>query len=122
MAKLLNRLPPPQPHPVDRKLNEGDEVASFTVLHVPGHSPGHVAYWRESDRTLICGDVLFNLSLPTLKPGLREPYASFTPDPPRNRDSARRLAELRPNLILFGHGPPLKDGDRFVRFVESLPA
>ncbi len=122
MAKLLSKFPPPQPHPVERRLKEGDQVAGFTVLDVPGHSAGHIAYWRESDRTLICGDVLFNLSLPTLRPGLREPYASLTPDPARNRDSARRLAELRPNLILFGHGPPLRDGDRFVRFVESLPA
>jgi hydroxyacylglutathione hydrolase len=121
-AKLLSRLPLPHPHPVERRLRDEDEVAGFTVLDVPGHSPGHVAYWRESDRTLICGDVLFNLSLPTLKPGLREPYDMLTADPPRNRDSARRLAELKPNLVLFGHGPPLRDGERFVRFVESLPA
>jgi hydroxyacylglutathione hydrolase len=107
---------------VERRLHEGDEIAGFTVLDVPGHSPGHLAYWREGDRTLICGDVLFNLSLPTLRPGLREPYASFTPDPARNRESARRLAELPPDLILFGHGPPLRDRDRFVRFVEGLPA
>jgi hydroxyacylglutathione hydrolase len=120
-AKLLSRLPLPQPHPVSRRLNEGDEVGGFTVLDVPGHSPGHVAYWREADRTLICGDVLFDLNLPSLKPGLREPYVAFTPDPARNRESARKLAELRPNLILFGHGPPLRDGDHFVRFVESLP-
>jgi hydroxyacylglutathione hydrolase len=122
LARLLSKLPPPQPHPVHRRLNEGDEVAGFTVLDVPGHSPGHVAYWRERGGTLICGDVLFNLSLPTLRPGLREPYAALTPDPARNRDSARRLAQLRPQLILFGHGPPLRDGDRFVSFVESLPA
>jgi hydroxyacylglutathione hydrolase len=121
-AKLLSRLPLPQPHPVERKLREGDQIAGFTVLDVPGHSPGHVAYWRESDRTLICGDVFFNLSVPTLRPGLREPYASLTTDPPRNRQSARRLAELQPNLVLFGHGPPLRDGDRLVRFAESLPA
>jgi hydroxyacylglutathione hydrolase len=122
VARLLSRLPLPQPHPVERKLREGDQVAGFTVLDVPGHSPGHVAYWRESDRTLICGDVLFNLSLPTLRPGLREPYASLTADPARNRESARKLARLEPRLILFGHGPPLRDGDRFVGFVESLPA
>ena len=70
---------------------------------------------------LILGDVLFNLSVPTLKPGLREPYRALTPDPRQNRDSARRLAALGPELVLFGHGPPLQDGDRFVRFVESLP-
>ena len=65
---------------------------------------------------------MFNLSLATLRPGLREPHASFTPDPARNRQSARRLADLEPSLIGFGHGPPLRDGDRFVRFAESLPA
>jgi hydroxyacylglutathione hydrolase len=121
-ARLLGRFPLPQPHPVEKKLREGDQVAGFTVLDVPGHSPGHVAYWRESDRTLICGDVLFNLSIPTLRPGLREPYASLTADPAQNRESARKLARLEPRLILFGHGPPLRDGERFVRFVESLPA
>jgi hydroxyacylglutathione hydrolase len=92
------------------------------VIDVPGHSPGHVAYWRESDRTLICGDVLFNLSLPTLRPGLREPYRALTSDPARNRESARRLAELRPALVLFGHGPPLRDTESFVRFASSVPA
>jgi hydroxyacylglutathione hydrolase len=121
LARLLSRMPLPDPHPVERRLREGDEVAGFTVLDVPGHSPGHVAYWREADRTLICGDVLFNLSVPTLRPGLREPYAALTADPARNRESARRLAGLRPELVLFGHGPPLRDRDRFVRFVESLP-
>jgi hydroxyacylglutathione hydrolase len=121
-AKLVAKLPLPQPNPVEKRLHEGDQVAGFTVLETPGHSPGHVAYWREGDRTLILGDVLFNLSLPTLKPGLREPYRAFTPDPARNRDSARRLAELRPDLVLFGHGPPLRDPDRLRRFVDSLPA
>src|SRR3954463_12141798 len=43
-------------HPVARRLEEGDEVAGFRVLHVPGHSAGHVAYWRESDRALGVGD------------------------------------------------------------------
>ena len=39
--------------------DEGDEVGpGFVVLDVPGHSPGHIAFWRESDRTLIAGDVL----------------------------------------------------------------
>jgi hydroxyacylglutathione hydrolase len=121
LAKLLGRLPLPDPHPVARRLREGDEVGGFTVLEVPGHSPGHVAYWRESDRALICGDVLFNLRLPTLRPGLDEPPRPLTPDPARNRDSARRLGELRPALVLFGHGPPMRDTERFVRFVEGLP-
>jgi hydroxyacylglutathione hydrolase len=109
------------PHPVARVLVEGDDVAGFTVLETPGHSPGHLAYWRESDRVLILGDVLNNMNLLTGIPGLHEPPAAFTPDPPRNRASARRLAELRPRLSCFGHGAPLRDPGRLADFVAQLP-
>jgi glyoxylase-like metal-dependent hydrolase (beta-lactamase superfamily II) len=108
-------------HPVARRLVEGDEVAGFEVLHVPGHSPGHVAYWRESDRVLVLGDVLNNMDVATGIRGLREPKRVFTPDPARNRSSARRLAALEPDLVCFGHGPPLRDRRKFVEFVAKLP-
>lgn len=107
-------------HPVDRALNEGDEVAGFQVLHTPGHSAGQVAYWRESDRILILGDVLNAINVLTGLPGLHEPPTIFTPDPVTNRRSARRLAELEPALVLFGHGPPLRDTKKFVDFVGGL--
>jgi hydroxyacylglutathione hydrolase len=109
------------PHPVARALQEGDEVAGFRVLEVPGHSPGHVAYWRESDRVLVLGDVLNNMDVLTSRRGLHEPKLIFTPDPARNRESARRLATLEPSLVCFGHGPPLRDTRAFVEFIEKLP-
>jgi hydroxyacylglutathione hydrolase len=109
------------PHPVARALVEGDQVAGFSVLETPGHSPGHVAYWRESDRVLIVGDVFFNINPLTGIPGLHEPPAAFTPDPPRNRASARRLGELRPRLACFGHGPPLRDPGKLADFTAQLP-
>ncbi|MEA2224907.1 MAG: hydroxyacylglutathione hydrolase [Solirubrobacteraceae bacterium] len=108
------------PHPVARALKEGDEVAGFTVLEVPGHSPGHVAYWRESDRALILGDVLNGMNLMTGIRGLQEPPAVFTPDPARNRQSARRLAALEPELVCFGHGPPLRDPQALKDFIAKL--
>jgi glyoxylase-like metal-dependent hydrolase (beta-lactamase superfamily II) len=108
--------------PVARRLHAGDIVAGFTVLDVPGHSPGQIAYWRESDRVLILGDVLNNMSLVTAWPGLHEPPAALSTDPARNRQSARKLAELEPALMCFGHGPPLRDTKRFLEFVASLKA
>jgi hydroxyacylglutathione hydrolase len=108
-------------HPVDRALREGDTVGEFAVLEVPGHAPGHVAYWRERDRVLILGDVVNTMNLMTGRKGLQEPPAVFTPDPVRNRASIRRLAELRPALVCAGHGPPLRDPDAFAAFAESLP-
>ncbi len=110
------------PHPVARALHEGDEVAGFTVLESPGHSRGHVAFWRESDRVLILGDVLNGMNVRTGKRGLHEPPAIFTPDPPRNRESARRLAALEPALVCFGHGPPLRDPGELAEFISRLPA
>jgi hydroxyacylglutathione hydrolase len=110
------------PHPVARALNEGDEVAGFTVLETPGHSVGHISLWRESDRTLIVGDVLGNMHFITGMPGLHLPPDLFTPDPARNRASARRLAELQPALACFGHGAPLRDPDKLAAFVARLPA
>jgi glyoxylase-like metal-dependent hydrolase (beta-lactamase superfamily II) len=108
------------PHPVARRLEEGDEIAGFTVLHVPGHSAGHVAFWRESDRALILGDVVTNIDTITGLPGLHEPRSFFTPDPKRNRDSARRLAALEPELVCFGHGKPLRDPVKLRKFADGL--
>jgi hydroxyacylglutathione hydrolase len=108
------------PHPVARALNEGDEVAGFTVLETPGHSVGHVSFWRESDRVLIVGDVLGNINTITGIPGLNTPPDLFTPDPARNRESARRLAELKPALACFGHGAPLRDPDKLAKYVAGL--
>jgi len=109
-------------HPVDRQLREGDTVAGFTVLDVPGHSAGHVAFWRESDRVLVLGDVLNNMDVVTGRRGLYEPKRAFTPDPERNRESIRRVAALRPELACFGHGPPLRDPAALAEFAAGLPA
>jgi hydroxyacylglutathione hydrolase len=109
-------------HPVDRRLREGDEVGGFQVLDVPGHSIGHVAFWRESDRALVLGDVFNNMNVFTGIPGLHEPPRIFTPDPARNRESARRLAALEPALVCFGHGAPLRDTRKLVEFANALPA
>ena len=109
---------------VARDLREGDELtAGFAVLDTPGHSPGHVSFWRESDRVLICGDVFFNMHLLTTAPGLRQPPGPFTVDPALNRRSERRVAELEPAVASFGHGPVIDDdaAAQLTRFVAMLP-
>jgi glyoxylase-like metal-dependent hydrolase (beta-lactamase superfamily II) len=71
---------------------------------------------------LILGDVLNNMNVMTGVPGLHEPPAMFTPDPARNRESARRLAALKPALTCFGHGGPLRDPRKLADFVARLPS
>ena len=112
-----------EPAPVARSLHEGDDIGhGFTVFETPGHSDGHLAFWRESDRTLVLGDVFFHMHLLTTVRGLHEPWRIFTRDPQRNRDSARRLAALEPELALFGHGPPLRDPAALKAFSDAFGA
>ena len=37
-------------------VSEGDEVAGFRVIHFPGHAPGLIGLWRESDRVALVSD------------------------------------------------------------------
>jgi glyoxylase-like metal-dependent hydrolase (beta-lactamase superfamily II) len=107
------------PCKVGRILYEGDEVAGFRVIHAPGHTPGHVIYFRESDRVAIAGDVLANIHFITGREGLREPPAAFSADAELNRQSIRKLVSLRPAVVCFGHGPPLRSLERLEEFVAK---
>lgn len=122
IAGLMGNMPAVS---IARDLVEGDSlVAGFTVLDTPGHSPGHVSFWRSSDRTLICGDVFFNMNLFTTVPGLREPPGPLSVDPARNRASERRVASLEPAVVGVGHGPVIEGdaAEKLTRFVATLPA
>ena len=86
-------------HPVERTLREGDEVGGFTVIETPGHTPGHLAFWRESDGALVLGDVLFQRNPVTMRLALQEPFRMATVDPSRNR-SEEHTSELQSHLNL----------------------
>lgn len=107
-------------HAVRRVLRDGDSVGEFRVVHTPGHTPGHIALFRERDRLAIVGDLMNGMSLLTLWPGLHEPPGIFSTDLAQNRRSIFRLAELEPKLICFGHGPPMRDTGQLGKFVEKL--
>jgi glyoxylase-like metal-dependent hydrolase (beta-lactamase superfamily II) len=121
IPRIYDKIWTGPPHKVDRVLNEGDEVAGFRVIHAPGHAPGEVIFFRDSDRVAICGDVVRNMSYLTALPGVRQPPDEMTYDPPENRRSIQKLAALEPSLILPGHGPAITDMAEFGRFVAALP-
>ena len=82
----------------DRELREGDEIGhGFTVLETPGHSPGHLSFWRESDRTLICGDVFFGMNVVTLQlrhpPAARDLHLRPAAEPPQRAPPGRARAQ-----------------------------
>jgi glyoxylase-like metal-dependent hydrolase (beta-lactamase superfamily II) len=116
----LGRLIAGPPCRVDYVLNDGDRVADFRVIHAPGHTPGHVIYFRESDRVAIIGDLLANISFVQLRPGLRLPPSAFCSNARQNIRSVEMLQDLKPSLVLFGHGPPLRKTEQLTWFIERL--
>lgn len=110
--------------PVVRELHAGDLVGpGFLVLDVPGHTLGHIAFWRASDRLLITGDVLFNLNPLTGAAKLGPPPSLATTDPALNHESIKKIAALEPRTVGFGHGPVLRDraAERLSAIAERLP-
>jgi glyoxylase-like metal-dependent hydrolase (beta-lactamase superfamily II) len=109
-----------------KPLNDGDELEFETgtvkVLHTPGHTPGSCSFVREADRTLVCGDCVLKRITPN-------PILSPDPVDPERRFrslaeylvSLARLRELRPTLVLGGHGEAVTDFDEiFNRYVRAI--
>lgn len=113
---VMRTLLRPRPVAVARRLVEGDVVGGFTVLEVPGHSPGSVAYFRERDRALVTGDVVWNPPLGRRRHA-RRPPSRLHHDAGRAEAALARLAALRPRIVAFGHGPPVHGPDAFDHLV-----
>lgn len=96
-------------------------VGSFEVVDTPGHAPGHISFFRRHDGVLIAGDALVNMNLLTTKVWLGLSPAAFTTDQQQNIQSIKKLHALKPKIICFGHGPVLRDMEKFDDFVRQLP-
>ncbi|KIA99072.1 beta-lactamase [Flavobacterium sp. KMS] len=107
---------------VSKIIKEGDIVGGFTVIETPGHSSGHLSFFREHDGVLIVGDVMTNMNLLTTVPGLHEPPNLFTTNQQKNRESIKKLAKLNPKILCFGHGPVLINNGELARFVNKISA
>ncbi len=115
----LSWLFPKQPIDVSGRLHALPPDGSIPGLpgwqwiHTPGHSPGHVSLLNITSRTLVAGDAIVttrqeSLFSALLSPGhLQGPPAYFTTDWTAALDSVQHLAELAPQSIVSGHGPPL---------------
>ena len=79
-------------------------------LHTPGHTPGHVSFFREADRVLVAGDAFTTvvgesgLATLTQKQVVHGPPAYFTPDWDAARLSVATLLSLSPEVAATGHG------------------
>jgi len=87
---------------------EGDKVAGFEVVHLPGHAPGLIGLWRESDRLALVSDCFYTLDVETTRKGApRVPHVAFNFDTEQARASIRKLAALEPGAAWPGHADPV---------------
>jgi glyoxylase-like metal-dependent hydrolase (beta-lactamase superfamily II) len=94
-----------QPFQVDLVVRDGDKVASLTVVHVPGHTPGSIALYDSKKKALFTGDTL------RYSDGkLEGPPKKFTMDSELVKQSIEKLKSLEFGIMLGGHGEPLTSG------------
>ena len=96
----------------DVPLTGGERVGSLEVIPTPGHTPGHVSFLDTRDRTIVVGDVFTSIGGLAVSSHFypRFPLAAMaTWDKGKDVESARRLRELGPALLVVGHGGPVRN-------------
>jgi glyoxylase-like metal-dependent hydrolase (beta-lactamase superfamily II) len=118
-GNLLTRLMPGgvRPAEVEGELADGMELPfapGWAVIHTPGHTAGQCCFYQREARVLVTGD-----SVMRWFGRLTMPFSMATVDMEQNAEQVRRLAELDLDVVLFGHGPPLRaePADRLQRLV-----
>jgi len=83
--------------PADILLEDEDTIGPFTILHLPGHTPGGAAFWDKKTGSLFTGDTLFKRGYGrTDLPGGNEEHLF---------ESLRRLLKMAPETAVYpGHG------------------
>jgi glyoxylase-like metal-dependent hydrolase (beta-lactamase superfamily II) len=107
MPRLLSRWDG-GPVQVEGTVSEGDDIAGFKVVAFPGHAPGMIGLWRESDRLALVSDTLYTLNPQTgIKGAARVPHRAFNHDTDQAIASLRKLAAMEPASAWPGHANPV---------------
>ncbi|MGM8365422.1 MBL fold metallo-hydrolase [Virgibacillus sp. W0181] len=109
------------------EMNQLPELKGWRWIHTPGHSPGHVSFFREEDALLLSGDAfitvrqdsLYNVMMQT--PEINGPPRYLTTDWQQAWDSVKKLADLQPETVVTGHGPMMQ-GEPLKRGLTKLAA
>jgi len=131
---MMARLSPLYPkHAYDFRPRMRELPADGTVpgmegwrwIYTPGHSPGHVSLFRDTDRTLIAGDAFVTqkqesfAAVMTNAQHVHGPPMYFTPDWMSAKHSVQKLAALEPRIAATGHGIPMS-GDVMMAQLTAL--
>lgn len=100
-------------------------LPDFKWIHTPGHAPGHISLFREKDRTLIVGDAFVTVKqeylykVITQEKEISGPPRYLTTDWGAAKKSVMRLAQLKPEHAITGHGLPMT-GEELTTNLEDL--
>jgi len=89
-------------------------LPDWEVIEAPGHTPGHVAFYRRKDRALLAGDAVTTMNLDSFWGTVLQRKKVCRPPVPATmnwqsaRKSVERLALLSPSVIAAGHGRPMR--------------
>lgn len=85
----------------------------FRWIHTPGHTEGHVSFFRHEDGLLIVGDAFVTVKQEylykvfTQELEISGPPKYLTPDWEKAEESVKKLAQLKPKIAITGHGLPM---------------
>jgi glyoxylase-like metal-dependent hydrolase (beta-lactamase superfamily II) len=131
---LLAKISSVYPHePINIKcalqeFPEGGEVPQlpdWKWIHVPGHAPGQIALFRESDRTLIAADAFVTVKQDSFykvlvqKTEVNGPPVYLTTNWERSHESVQKLEALKPEVAITGHGAAV-EGEELSEGLEKL--
>ena len=94
------------PVQISGTIEEGDEAAGFQVIELPGHAPGLIGLWRESDRLALVSDCFYTLDMWGRSCAPSVPAQTYNYDTSQARESMRKLAEMEPAAAWAGHADP----------------
>jgi glyoxylase-like metal-dependent hydrolase (beta-lactamase superfamily II) len=104
---------------IARELHDGEALTlagtsgeeKWTVLHTPGHAPGHVCLHNERTRTLVVGDMVASVGTILIAPGDGDMKIYL--------EQLGRLAKLDASLALPAHGEPIENPSAlFRKYIE----
>ncbi|WP_174731243.1 MBL fold metallo-hydrolase [Mesobacillus harenae] len=113
-----------KPLPSDHSV---PEMPGWRWIHTPGHTPGHVSFFRDKDRALIAGDAFVTVKQESLYSVMMQekeisgPPRYLTTDWHASWESVRKLEALKPSIAVTGHGLPLS-GEELSISLEKLAA
>jgi hydroxyacylglutathione hydrolase len=95
------------PTPIAGTVREGDEVAGFRVVELPGHAPGLIGLFRDADALALVSDCVYMTDMWGRSQPVALPLDAYNLDTVQARESVRKLAALRPRTVWPGHRGPL---------------